>query len=660
MLTVAGLTFTAVAQAPKKFNYQAVVRNSAGDPVPSGTTVSFRFGLSQNRAFGTLLYQETQQKTTSNNTGLVNMEIGGGNKTFGNFPTHSQLAADSLFLKVEMDPSGGSTYFEIAVVQLNAVPYAIYASGAGHADDAWALAGNSAIDSNNHYIGTSDAKGFALRTNNTNRIKITSTGMVGIGTNTPNYRLTVAGDALVNNIVAGRGAGNISTNTAFGMSNLTNNTTGHSNSAFGYMSLAYSSTGTGNSALGREALRNNTTGHENVGIGTNSMYSNSLGSHNVAIGYNSLYSNNLGFGNVAIGYAALQRSTNRHNLVAVGDSALYNNGFGATGSQALQNTAVGSKSLFSNTTGGYNSAFGYSSLIDNTSGNYNSAFGVNSLGNNTTGFSNSAFGYIALALNTTGQYNSAFGVQSLNRNTTGSNNSAFGLNSLFYNTTGNTNVGAGNSSLFNNTTGDGNTAVGFNALYNNTTGEYNVGLGYNASVSVTNRYSAAIGANSTSSAMRTMAFGRADSVLHWVFGRTACSSTGYAFQVGSSTANGNSAYLTSGGAWTNTSDVNLKTDITPINGSDLLARIKQLEITRWRYTGTNEYHIGPMAQQFYQLFRTGVDDKGISTVDPAGIALRGIQEQQKQIEALKTENEQLKQAIEELRQLIKQKPAISQ
>jgi hypothetical protein len=116
---------------------------------------------------------------------------------------------------------------------------------------------------------------------------------------------------------------------------------------------------------------------------------------------------------------------------------------------------------------------------------------------------------------------------------------------------------------------------------------------------------------------------------------------------------------TTGGTWTNTSDVNLKSDITPVNGTDLLAKIKQLEITRWRYNGTNEYHIGPMAQQFYQLFQTGVDDKGISTVDPAGIALKGIQEQQKQIEALRAENEQLKQAIQELKQMIIQKPAVN-
>jgi hypothetical protein len=50
---------------------------------------------------------------------------------------------------------------------------------------------------------------------------------------------------------------------------------------------------------------------------------------------------------------ALTSNVDRSNLVAVGDSALFNNGIGGTsGNQtAAFNTAVGSKSLFSNTLG---------------------------------------------------------------------------------------------------------------------------------------------------------------------------------------------------------------------------------------------------------------------------------------------------------------------
>jgi hypothetical protein len=54
-----------------------------------------------------------------------------------------------------------------------------------------------------------------------------------------------------------------------------------------------------------------------------------------------------------------------------------------------------------------------------------------------------------------------------------------------------------------------------------------------------------------------------------------------------------------------------------------------------------------MAQQFYGLFNTGINNTSISTIDPAGVALKAIQEQQKLIEALQ-------QRITELELIIKQ------
>jgi hypothetical protein len=45
----------------------------------------------------------------------------------------------------------------------------------------------------------------------------------------------------------------------------------------------------------------------------------------------------------------------------------------------------------------------------------------------------------------------------------------------------------------------------------------------------------------------------------------------------------------------------------------------------------------------------GVDDKSISSLDPAGIALRAIQEQQKQIDFLKQQISLMTTAIEKLK-----------
>ena len=74
-----------------------------------------------------------------------------------------------------------------------------------------------------------------------------------------------------------------------------------------------------------------------------------------------------------------------------------------------------------------------------------------------------------------------------------------------------------------------------------------------------------------------------------------------------------------------------------LDSKDVLNKIMTLPITQWNYKGENitTTHIGPMAQDFYNLFHTGGDSLAISTIDPAGVALIGIQELQKENETLK-------------------------
>jgi hypothetical protein len=60
-----------------------------------------------------------------------------------------------------------------------------------------------------------------------------------------------------------------------------------------------------------------------------------------------------------------------------------------------------------------------------------------------------------------------------------------------------------------------------------------------------------------------------------------------------------------------------------------------MEVSKWRYKGTEEQHIGPMAEEFKALFGLGIagDDQHISTVDVAGVALRAIQVLTERLEA---------------------------
>ena len=123
-----------------------------------------------------------------------------------------------------------------------------------------------------------------------------------------------------------------------------------------------------------------------------------------------------------------------------------------------------------------------------------------------------------------------------------------------------------------------------------------------------------------------MVFGNA-AVTKWGFG-TNVTQAGAALQVGTfGTANGNGAYLTTGGAWTNNSSIHFKEDFSTLDKKQILDKISSLTISRWRYKGTaNEYHIGPVAEEFYKAFSVGTDDQHLSTIDPSGIALAGIQE----------------------------------
>ncbi len=79
--------------------------------------------------------------------------------------------------------------------------------------------------------------------------------------------------------------------------------------------------------------------------------------------------------------------------------------------------------------------------------------------------------------------------------------------------------------------------------------------------------------------------------------------------------------------WSNGSDRNIKENFVTLDSTEILNKINQLPIMQWNYK-TQEAtttHIGPMAQDFYALFGVGGSDKSISTIDPSGIALVGIQ-----------------------------------
>lgn len=124
------------------------------------------------------------------------------------------------------------------------------------------------------------------------------------------------------------------------------------------------------------------------------------------------------------------------------------------------------------------------------------------------------------------------------------------------------------------------------------------------------------------------------------------------------------AYLSVGGTWTNASDSTLKENLRIVSGTRLLEELLRLPVYRWNYRneGSEVNHIGPMAQDFYRIFEVGDDERTISTVDPAGIALAAIQElyqMQKKLEARSIELSILQKEISEIRLMVQALAAAS-
>lgn len=103
-------------------------------------------------------------------------------------------------------------------------------------------------------------------------------------------------------------------------------------------------------------------------------------------------------------------------------------------------------------------------------------------------------------------------------------------------------------------------------------------------------------------------------------------STSHPIQAGTDSSNGNGAFLSSGGSWTNGSSRLFKTGFAAIDPIEILTRVVALPVTRWSYRGDQAVeHLGPVAEDFAQAFGLGDDPRYIGTVDADGVALASIQ-----------------------------------
>ena len=118
------ITASAWAQSPFQFNFQAVARNLAGNPL-TNQSVDFRLSVLQGAMDGTAVYVEEQPATT-NNFGLANLLVGNGTPALGSLSA-VDWANGPYFLQIELDIQNGEGYQLMGTSALASVPYALHA-----------------------------------------------------------------------------------------------------------------------------------------------------------------------------------------------------------------------------------------------------------------------------------------------------------------------------------------------------------------------------------------------------------------------------------------------------------------------------------------------------------------------------------------------------
>ncbi|MES2773237.1 MAG: tail fiber domain-containing protein [Bacteroidota bacterium] len=486
---------------------------------------------------------------------------------------------------------------------------------------------NTAVGSRSLYKNTigsyNTASGVFALYDNTEGNYNTATGYQTLTNNTDGHNNTAHGFEALNNNSTGV------YNTAMGSDALFHSQSGDGNTATGHRSLYMNTTGYGNVADGVRALYGNINGTYNVAAGYEALSDNTSGSENTANGYRALTSNTSGYSNVAVGTSALYQNVKQFNNVAIGDSALMNNGLNVTNQYyAIENTAVGSKAMYSNISGSDNTALGCFGLTDNI-----------------TGHNNNAIGFNAMHGNQYGNYNNAFGNNSMGNNISGIANVAIGSGTMFTNTTGDFNTALGYTANVGSTSLDNATAIGaFSKVgcsncmvlgsingVNNATADTRVAIGTQTPQAMFHikQYAEAYPINGPGLRME-----RKTNTNHWELGIDNGDDFDFNYNGASK------AYIReTDGKYIEVSDIRMKKNILPVGS--VLPGIMQLQAKTYHYkdnTANAPLAYGFIAQEVEQVFPDFVDTKGPDKMKAIAyqnfnvVAIKAIQEQQVIIE----------------------------
>lgn len=648
----------------------------------SNQDVSFRMSVLKGSTDGEVVYAESHSVTTSS-AGLADLLIGDGGVISGTF-SGINWGDDSYFLKVEVDPAGGTSYGYLGTTQLISVPYALYSANISSPTRKFTIQEEMGhpVDSALFEVKNRDGQTvFAVYPEGT-RVYILDEQSKGIkggfavggyrrgtkGTTNEYMRITpdsirlYIDDSSTKGIKGGFAVGGYSRATkgitdhylkikpdsaqflmvsdqpedsfSSALSVTTKSRFGgipgksanlfnltRDNYFIGHRAGESITFGSQNSFFGFENGANTTEGYGNIFIGESSGHLNTRGNFNLYVGYNSGFSNIDGFNNVCLGFAAGQDNTNgENNVYIVSDAGLH---------------APGNHNVYVGSGAGTNNILGSTNIfIGSGAGYWADSSVANIFIGSSSGFRNSG-----------GVANVFLGNDTGFENLGGSENTFIGHGAGQANTTGNANVYLGTRSGANNLDGKDNIFIGFEAgmnetgngklyidLFGNTSDNALIyGEFYNRTVRINNRLGIGMMANT------------------------------YALEVAGDVAK------SVAGDWNTTSDARIKTDVTEIE--NVCGQILALRPVRFRYTeewmGRNpaikdKVYFNFIAQEFREVFPQAVQTGGDVLGDGASgllqldsypaqiVAIKAIQElieenreQQEIIEQLQRDNGEL-------------------
>jgi hypothetical protein len=583
------------------FNFQALVFNQAGNAF-ANRNVDVKFNIYFDSLKTSLAYGEDHSVMT-NKYGLFTLTAGHGSYSGGANSSFSAInwSTGTYFFNVLIDTSGLANYIDIGFTRLVSVPYAFYSQSVSAQE-------KLSLDD------LSDADTSGLQ---------------------PGYLLKWNGGMWVpsadhfNDTVAYASQLGASQNTDTASYAL--NTSANSSSDTSYFALnsdsSYYSHYSSSTDATIHSLYSDTTGYAYSGTPGWSITGNFLAGANSFLGTRDNKSLSLATNNIsrllvsASGFIGINTTLPQSKLHILSNENLVHSGtFGASAAALL--AGAGTRMLWSPSkgafrVGGVSSNYWNNDSIGNysfTAGYNNKASGTNIEGGNYSmalGSENTVApgGSIALGYNnaitkyTTSYYGSCLAM-GRNNILTYLREVVIGSNNLV--TSGSSvTIGTGNTNA-----GNINSVVGYQCK---AAGNACIALGYYAN---TNTRNGSFVFSDASSTAYTNSLTNNDFIVR--------ASGGTVFFTDADTTMG--VYLAPGsGSWSSISDRTKKENFTLVNDEEIIAKVYSLPVKKWKYkTQKGAYHIGVIAQEFYETFHFGESPEAITMSDMDGVLLSCI------------------------------------